>query len=62
MKLEYAGQNENNGFYPKKFEVIFFQPLLLDSKHGVNIILAFIWSIFLKLPYIGQNQDSGLYP
>ena len=36
MKLEYAGQNENNGLYPKKFGVIFFQPLLLDSKHGEN--------------------------
>ena len=34
LKLEYAGQNENNGIYPKKFGVIFFQPLLLDSKHG----------------------------
>ena len=36
MKLEYAGQNENNGLYPKKFGVIFFQPLLLDSKHGAR--------------------------
>ena len=34
MKLEYAGQNENSGLYPKKFGVIFFQPKLLDSKHG----------------------------
>ena len=34
MKLEYAGQNENSGLYPKKFRVIFFQPLLLEKKHG----------------------------
>ena len=37
LKLEYAGQNENNGLYPKRFGVIFFQPLLLDSEHGDNI-------------------------
>ena len=24
LKLEYAGQNENSGLYPKKFEVIVF--------------------------------------
>ena len=34
LKLEYAGQNENSGLYPKKFGVICFQPLLLDSEHG----------------------------
>ena len=34
LKLEYAGQNEIDGLNPKIFWVIFFQPLLLDSKHG----------------------------
>ena len=34
MKLEYAGQNQNSRLYAKKSGVIFFQPLLLDSKHG----------------------------
>ena len=36
LKLEYAGQNENRGIYPKKFGVIFFQPFLLDSEYGGN--------------------------
>ena len=36
LKLEYAGQNEIDGLNPKIFWVIFFQPLLLDSKHGVQ--------------------------
>ena len=34
LKLEYAGQNEIDGLNPKIFWVIFFQPLLLDLKHG----------------------------
>jgi hypothetical protein len=34
LKLEYAGQNGIGGLNPKIFWVIFFQPLLLDSKHG----------------------------
>ena len=36
LKLEYAGQNEIDGLNPKIFWVIFFQPLLLDSKHGAK--------------------------
>ena len=48
MKLEYAGQNENNGLHPKKFGVIFFQPLLLDSKHGDALVAMISCDTFLE--------------
>ena len=49
LKLEYAGQNEIDGLNPKIFWVIFFQPLLLDSEHGVRVyysVAAKSWSCY----------------
>ena len=40
VKLESVGQNHFSGLHAKKSGVIFFQPKLLDPKHGVYIKFA----------------------